>query len=388
MTALSGSLAALPALLPAIAEAAPRHDRDGTVPFDSLARLRATGLPALTVPAMLGGGGGGLVAALRAVELVGQACASTALILAMQLLKQALLARSPAWPAALRERVGRDAVLEGALINALRVEPELGSPSRGGLPATVARRTEDGGWAISGRKRYATGAAALRWMEVYGRTDEAVPRVGAFLVAADAPGVSIEATWDHLGLRGSGSDDVVLHEVVAPADHAIGLAPAATAPAGPDAVQMVWNNVLVPAVYTGVARAARDWTAGFLRERVPTGLGRPLATLPRSQEALGEVEALIAANARIAEALALATDDGRPPGAAESGVLKVVMAENAVRAVERCTLLAGNHAHSRAHPLERHWRDVQCARVHVPTGDAAHQAAGRALLLDGAGDPR
>jgi alkylation response protein AidB-like acyl-CoA dehydrogenase len=147
---------------------------------------------------------------------------------------------------------------------------------------------------------------------------------------------------------------------------------------------MAWNTVLVTAVYTGVARAARDWTIGFLHARKPSNLGAPLATLVRVQESIGQVEGLIAANARIAEALALATDASQPPSIAESGALKVVLADNAVRTVELCTLLAGNHAHDRANPLERHWRDVQCARMHAPAADAAHLAAGRAALAGGA----
>ncbi|MBX6743503.1 MAG: acyl-CoA dehydrogenase, partial [Acetobacteraceae bacterium] len=287
-----------------------------------------------------------------------------------------------AWPAALRERVQREAVAEGALINALRVEPELGSPTRGGLPATVARRTTNG-WVISGHKRYSTGIPGLRWLEVHARTDEAEPRTGTFLVPADAPGIEIVETWDHLGLRASGSHDVLFRTVPIPAEHAIALAPPG-AGGGPDAAQLAWNTVLVTAVYTGVARAARDWTICFLRQRAPSNLGAPLATLPRVQETIGQVEGLIAANARIAEALALATDAGQPPAATESGSLKVVLAENAVRAVELCTLLAGNHAHDRANPLERHWRDVQCARMHAPAADAAHLAAGRVALAEGA----
>ena len=114
----------------------------------------------------------------------------------------------------------------------------------------------------------------------------------------------------------------------------------------------------------------------------------PLATLPRVQEAIGRIEALTAANARIAQALAkalakalaTAADVGQPPSAEESGILKVVMAENAVRAVARCTLLAGKHAHDRAQPLGRHWRDVQCARMHALAPDAAYLGAGRAAL--------
>jgi alkylation response protein AidB-like acyl-CoA dehydrogenase len=379
MNALASPLAALPGVLPGIAAAAVRHDRDGSFPHDSFAALRQAGLLALTVPAGIGGGGAGLRLAAQVVERVGTACPATALVLAMQYLKHAALARSPDWPAALRERVQRDAVAAGALINALRVEPELGSPTRGGLPATVARRTPDG-WRLSGRKRYSTGAPGLQWLEVWGRTADAAPLVGSFLVPADAPGIEIVETWNHLGLRASGSHDVVFRDVPIPADHAIGLAPPGAG--GPDAAQMAWNAVLVPAVYSGAARAARDWIIGFARDRVPGSLGAPLATLPRVQEAIGRIEGLLAANARITEALALATDAGQPPGAAEAGALKVVLAENAVRAVEEATLLAGNHAHDRANPLERHWRDVQCARMHAPATDAAHLAAGRAALAE------
>lgn len=118
----------------------------------------------------------------------------------------------------------------------------------------------------------------------------------------------------------------------------------------------------------------------FLNDRVPGSLGAPLATLPRVQEAVGEIEGLLAANARITEAIAFAADSGHPPTTAESALHKVTLAENAVRAVERAVSLAGNHGHDRSLPLERHWRDVQCARVHVPTADAAHLAAGRLAL--------
>lgn len=371
-------LARLAPILPDIAAAAVRHDRDASVPHGSLDLLRGAGLLALTVPEAAGGDGAGLRCAAQVVARVGAACPATALILAMQYLKHAALARSAAWPDTVRLRVQRDAVTAGALINALRVEPELGSPTRGGLPATVARRTADG-WRVSGHKRYATGGAALGWLEVYCRTDEAEPRVGVLLVPAGAPGIEIVERWDQLGLRGSGSHDFLFQDVAVPADYAIGLVLPAEA-RGPDAAQMVWNAVLVPAVYTGVARAACDWTLDFLQRRAPTNLGAPLASLPRVQEAVGQIEGLLAANTRITEALALATDAGETPSATEAGALKVLMAENAVRAVEHCTLLAGNHAHDRANPLERHWRDVQCARMHAPAIDAAHLAAGRAAL--------
>lgn len=370
----------LPPVLDAIAAAAPLHDRDGSFPFDSLARLRKAGILALTVPASLGGGGSGLVPAAEAVTRVGAACPATALVLAMQLIRQSAIARSSAWPHELRQRIGREAVTDGALINSLRVEPDLGSPTRGGLPATAAR-LRSGHWLITGHKRYATGAPGLRWMEVLARTDEEQPRIGTFLVPADAPGVEIVETWNHLGLRASGSHDVVLTDVAVPLDHAIGLAPAAEW-GGRDGIAAAWSALLVASVYTGVAQAARRWILRFVKERAPGSLGAPLATLPRVIEAVGEIEGLLAANARITEAVASAVDEGRVPTPAETGLHKVTLTENAVRAVERAVSLAGNHAHDRGHALERHWRDVQCARVHVPTADAAHLAAGRLALAE------
>ncbi|MBR0654316.1 acyl-CoA/acyl-ACP dehydrogenase [Roseomonas arctica] len=365
-------------MLAAIAEEAALRDRDARFPTAAMARLHRAGVLALTVPIGLGGGSAGLAIAAGAVRQVGQACPATALILAMQLGKHAALARDEAVPAALRERIGAEAVSEGALINALRVEPELGSPTRGGLPATTAWRTE-GGWRLSGHKRYVTGSTGLRWMDVLARTDEDPPRLGRFFVTAETRGITIRETWNHLGLRASGSHDVIFKDVFIPDDQAVGLAPAPLF-RGNDAEQAIWNALLIGAVYSGVAHAARRWIIGFLRTRKPTGLGAPLATLDGVQEKVGAIEGLLSVNARVTEAMAAATDAGRTPAASEAALAKVTLAENAIRAVEIAVSLAGNHGHDRAHPLERHWRDVQCARVHVPNEDSARRLAGRQAL--------
>ena len=366
-------------LLPALDAAGARHDRDGSFPFDNLALLYRAGLLGLTVPVALGGQGLALAASAAAVRQVARGCASTALVLAMQCTKQAALARGAGYAPPLRERVGREAVQEGALLNAIRVEPELGSPTRGGLPATLARRVP-GGWRLSGRKIYSTGAPGLTWFETLCRTDELKPRIGLFLVRAGSPGLRIEENWDHLGLRASGSHDVVLEEVFVPEDQAGTLTLPGEGPPPRDDLQAAWNAGLLGALYTGVAQAGRDWLVDFLRHRVPANLGKPLASLPRAQEVLGEIEALLAVNTRLLESLTVQADAGQPPASAESGLLKVSLTRNAVEAVRLANGLAGNHALSRFNRLERAWRDVQCGPVHVPQADSAMQAAGRAAL--------
>ncbi len=98
------------------------------------------------------------------------------------------------------------------------------------------------------------------------------------------------------------------------------------------------------------------------------------------QEAVGAIEARLAANRRAVASVAADHDRGLPPPPWEFGLLKAACAENSIAAVDACLRLAGNHALSRANPLERHMRDVLCARIHTPQYDAAHTAAGRALL--------
>jgi alkylation response protein AidB-like acyl-CoA dehydrogenase len=365
-------------LVPGFAERAPSHDRAASFPFGNFQELSEAGLLALPVPKVLGGAGAGVREAARVVTAVGKADAATALVLAMHYIHHLVITRNGNWPAHLAQRVSRDAVNGLALINALRVEPDQGSPSRGGLPQTTAKRTAQG-WRMTGRKIYSTGAPILKWYTVWAKTDEPDVRVGVFLVPAGLPGTEIVETWDHLGLRASGSHDVVFDDVLIPLDHEVDLRRPSEWGA-PDVSQATIQAVLVGAVYDGVARAARDWLIDFLKTRTPSSLGAPLATLPRAQEIVGNIEAKLAVNARLLETFARDIDDGVTLTPVEANILKLTVTNNAVAAVEDALSLTSNHGLTRANPLERHYRDVLCGRVHTPQDDSTKISAGRIAL--------
>ncbi|WP_342723385.1 acyl-CoA dehydrogenase family protein [Bradyrhizobium sp. B097] len=357
---------------------APAHDRDASFPFENFADLSREGLLALTVPVALGGGGAGARDATRVLGIIGKADPSTALVLSMHYIQHLVMARSTRWPGRLARKLAKETVEGVALINALRVEPELGSPARGGLPATTARRTETG-WRLTGRKIYSTGAPILRWYSVWAKTDEPETRVGLFLVPAGLPGTRIEETWDHLGLRASGSHTVIFDDVVFPLDYEIDVRRPDDWKV-PDVTQATVHAIFVAAIYDGIARAARDWLIKFLKERVPANLGAPLATLPRMQEVVGGIEARLAVNARLIDSFAADFDNGFPLSAIESNIIKLTVTNNAAAVVEDALSLTSNHGLSRTNPLERHYRDVLCGRVHTPQDDATRVSAGRSAL--------
>ncbi|WP_432827410.1 acyl-CoA dehydrogenase family protein [Dactylosporangium sp. CA-092794] len=367
----------LAAVTAELAERAEEHDRDGSFPYEGIALVHKHGLLTETVATRHGGPGAGLARTVDILTALGAGDPAVALVTAMTLFNHAGQALAPSWPEPHYRQVLAESASAPTLINALRVEPELGTPARGGLPATVAVRVP-GGWSLSGHKIFSTGAEALAWMLVWARTDEDEPRTGSFLVRGGSPGLTIERTWDHLGLRASRSDDVLLADVRVPADATIELSRPTPDPRG--AVLFAWNCLGLTALYLGVANAARDWLVRFLHERVPTSLGKPLATLPRFEAAVGEIEARLTAARVLVRALAEGVDAGDPEAARRAPIGKLTGARAAIESVQEAVALIGNNALNRHNPLERHLRDVLCARIHTPQDDTILTAAGKAAL--------
>jgi len=356
------------------AAGAEQHDRDASFPHRNFERLHELGLLALTVPRAHGGLGATLAQTARVIAAVARGEASTALVLTMQYLHHASAKHAAKWPQHLLHRVIEDTLRDGALINALRVEPELGTPARGGLPATTARRTPEG-WRISGRKIYSTGIPRLTWLAVWARSDDAEPLVGSWLVHRDTPGISVIESWDHLGMRATGSHDVVFDDVLVPLDHAVEVAPAGSAP-DLDPALLLWMSVLLSSLYDAVARSARDWLADWLAHRVPANLGAPLSSLPRFQEALGQLDAWLFSNRVLIDAAA----EGRV-AAADAFRVKYLVTNQAIQVVEKAIELSGNPGLSRANALQRHYRDVLCSRIHTPQNDTILINSGRAAFV-------
>ncbi len=388
-----------------IASRAARYDREGVYPAESIEDIWSAGLAALTIPAEFGGVDASVSTTARAIEILSVADSATALVLVWGFGQHRYInAPGSKWPEHWRRRIAQDALEGPALINALRVEPLLGTPARGGVPATTAVRTTapDGSpaWRVNGHKIYCTGSYGLRWLPVWVATEPDDPeglRVGTIVVPADTPGVEIVETWDHLGMRASVGHDMIFTDVVVPLENAIDLQPfTGTDPAlalREDPLGVLSTaNLLSLAVYTGVAKAARNWLVEFLNDRVPSNLGKPLSSLPRSQLAVGEIEALLYENERLLFGLA-AEVDRRILGHAgssdslqrslvrsESSVIKHVVSRNVTQVTEIALSLTGNHGLSVHNPLQRHYRDALCSRVHTPQSDLILTGLGKAAL--------
>jgi alkylation response protein AidB-like acyl-CoA dehydrogenase len=360
---------------------------DGLAGEDLLAAcvddLRESRYLNIVVPRDLGGLGGSILDVVVAQEKVSAALGSAGLAANMHLQYLGGSQVSGLWPPERLRAYLRDALSRGYLINNCQAEAEMGSPARGGLPATNATRVE-GGWALNGRKSWTTAARFLTHYAVSAtvRAPGMPEHLGQFLVSRDRGGVTVDPTWDAMTMRESGSHDIVLEGAFVPDDDVIRISPDGSPYQQPlDAAP--WHGLPFAATYLGIASAARDWVVRFAATRKPTNLGTTIGEIPGVRARLGEIEALLLVAHRMVFDTARDWVDGRADRrdlAAQVPLAKYVATNNAVRITDLALRVAGGVGLAESNPLERCFRDVRSGLVHPPLDDVALANAARRAL--------
>jgi alkylation response protein AidB-like acyl-CoA dehydrogenase len=356
-----------------VAEAAPDADRSGSFPWAGIRAVHESGLLETTVGTRFGGRGGSLYDAAQILAALGRGDPSVALITAMTIFNHLGQATRNHWPEDLYKRLLEEAKDRPLLLNAARVEPELGSPARGGLPATLARRTRNG-WAINGHKRFVTGAHGLTHFLVWAHTDETTTRVGTFIVPNGLPGIEVIENWNSLGMRASGSHDVKYHDVEIPAENVLDLVDPSVAQQDNRAHAAM--TLALTAIYLGVAEAAQAEFIRYAHERVPTNLGHPIARTERFVNLSGEIDLLVS-GARQIIFDTLESGQGDPERLIRARIIAGRQLRDAVQIAVRSL---GNPGLGGDLGLERHFRDIQAVLVHAPQEDTCISILGRAAF--------
>ncbi|CCH21785.1 acyl-CoA dehydrogenase family protein [Micromonospora lupini] len=368
-------------LAPRFAARAAEHDRDGSFPVDDFRDLREAGLFGLMVPRALGGLGASFAEYAAVATELARGNGATALVFNMHASVTGALG---AVTEELAEALGvpdealaaRDRLLAAAAQGSWYAVAmsERGAGARLSQLSTVYEPTDEG-WHLKGSKTFCSGAghADGYLVAARGSTDQSV--VSQFLVPA-GDGLTVEPTWDALGMRATSSHDLHL-DVTVPADRLLG---------GVEGLALVvaqlmphWLVASYAAVYVGVARAAIDAAAEHLN-------ARNLAGLPAVRARLGRADAATAAAQLVVAEAARRVDDA--PGDAETNRwvwrAKLLAGTTAAEVAASVLEAAGTSATRRGHPLERLYRDARCGSLHPATSDVCADWLGIAAL---GGDP-
>lgn len=352
-----------------IGDDAARHDHEGSFVTEAYELLRSSGYLALAVPEELGGRGATIRDVAMSQRELARHCASTALASVMH--HHVVL--FTAW----RYRRG----LPGAEATLRRVAEEgIVLVSTGGADQTQPRGQAtrvDGGYAVSGRKVFASQAPVGTVLSTMFPFDD--PNEGRIVLNMAVPlaseGVTVLDTWDSLGMRGTGSHDVELRDVFVPEERVLARRPYGKVD-GP--LQIILSVAMPPiaAVYLGVADSARDHAVAAV---TATARGDD----PAVQRQVGLMDTrLRVAGWALDGALAMVGDDPEP----SMSVVAAVMAakrEVALAGIEVCDLamdVAGGAAFYRTSPIERCYRDVRGAKFHPFTPEETLVHAGKLAL--------
>lgn len=344
--------------------AARAADYDATDSFaaENFREIREAGLLSIGVPAELGGGDASYRELCGMLRETARHCSGTALALAMH--------THPLAAAVWRWRKGDKAPVEGLL---KRVAAEnLMLLSTGGndwLGGSGTAEKTEGGYLFSGRKRFVSGCEAGDILMTMAREGNTVLHAG---VPMKSQGVRIEQTWRTLGMRASGSQDVVLDKVFVP-EAAI----AVRRPAG------VWHPFfhlvsviawpLIYSVYRGVAEKLRDETVTLAMRKRQDG---------DTLQLIGALDTALAAAVAAHEQMVALGETATPGEAVTSTMmtLKRVMTEQMLEAASIAMDAAGGSAFYRAAGIEKLFRDIQAARYHPLAMQPQHRLAGRIAL--------
>lgn len=268
------------------------------------------------------------------------------------------------WKPEAFERLAKEVREEQKVVNRAATEPATGSPTRGGVPETKAVR--DGKqYVVSGRKSFTSMASLLDYYIVSAYVED-IDQVGWFLIDRHQPGIKVEHTWDTLGMRGTGSHDLVLENVVLDEEDLVEVKGEKKAsPKG-------WL-LHIPACYLGIAVAARNDAIDFAQNFQPNSLDTTISEVPHIQEKIGQMEWKLMQAHSYLYSVARRWDEepeNRGEISADLAAVKLAVTNAANEVVDLAMRIAGGRGLSKKNPFEKYYRDIRAGLHNPPMDDA------------------
>jgi len=319
------------------------------------------GLGGLLVPPEHGGSGAGHLAFAQFVEAVARECASSAVILDVQV----SVATEPIVVSGNEEQQRRylPRLAAGELVGAFALT-EPGSGSDAAALSTTATRDGEA-FRLRGTKAFITNAGAADLYIVMARTGDAGARgISAFLVEAGMPGVRAGEPLRKMGLRGSWTAELVLDDVAVPVHNMLG------PEGGGFRIAMAAldsGRIGISAQAVGLAQGALDAAVAAVR-----GAGT-------SPEALADMAAQVEA-ARALYRHAAAMCDAGEPFTPQAAAAKLYATDAAVAVAHAAVEICAPDSASEDHPAAIRLRDAKACQIYEGTNQVQRMVIARHLL--------
>ncbi len=361
----------------AINDLAPLADEVDTLeifPKKQFGALAELGLTGLLISPDLGGAGMGYRDFMVVLEEIGAICGSTSTVL----ITHTSLGSETI------NRFGSDDqrarwlpdLAAGEKIAAFALtEPQTGSDALG-LQTTL----EDDGdsYVLNGTKLFITNASVADIFAVFVTTDRSAGYrgVSAIVVERDAPGFEINEQHGKMGMRGSGTAELVFNDCRVPKSQLLG------EPGDGYRIALKIldsSRITVAAQCLGLAKGALDQAVSYAKQR--EAFGRPIATKQAIQFMLADMATELDAARLMVYRAASLYDEGFPYGT-ESAMAKLYASEVAGRSVDKAVQIHGGIGYFKPTPVERMYRDQRVTEIYEGTSEIQRLVISRAVIGD------
>ena len=351
-----------------IAPFARQWERDGTIPRDLWTRAADLGLGGLYVPEDLGGTGLSRLQGTLVFEALSMACPATASFLSIHNMVAGMVARHA--DASIRDRWLARLCSMQAIAAYCLTEPGSGSDAA----ALRTRAVRDGtGWHLTGTKAFISGGGYADLYVVMARSAVAGPRgISAYLVAADAPGLTFGGLEDKMGWRAQPTRAVQMDACPALllGDEGKGFA---YAMAGLDG-----GRLNISAAALGGAQAAFDATLAYMKDR--KAFGQSLTDFQALQFRLAEMETRLQTARIFLRQAAWLLDQGSPQATKHCAMAKLHVTDAAFDVANQCLQLHGGYGYLADYGIEKIVRDLRVHQILEGTNEIMRVIIARSLL--------
>ncbi len=371
-------MAAARAILPRLAATADNSERLRRLDDDAAAALRESGLARLITPKQFGGFEMSPSAHIRTCAELSHACSAASWVLMVCVAHDYVIGRFP-------EECQKE-VYEGDADNLIA----------GSLAPQGAIERVKGGWRLNGRWQFGSGCDHSPWFLL--GTKVVNPEPDGYLnyhVMVPRADVELDDTWHTLGMRGTGSKDLVVHDAFVPNHRAMptyptfmGLSPHAKAATYRLPVYSGLPSMLSASVLGMAERGLKHFIEKTSARKTAHGVSK--AESASMQQRVAESGAEIASARRLLEDMcdrfdtAMAADQA--PMSAQDRIQfrwdATYVVELSRRAIERLFATSGAHGVYEGNPVYRAYRDINTACHHaVVDFDTVSGLRGQLTLL-------
>ncbi len=353
---------------------APELDKTERHPTEIIAKMAELNLMGIAIPETCGGGGADILSYSLALEEISRGCASVGVIMSVN----NSLVCDPIHTFGTEEQKQKYLVplASGKKLGCFGLtEPEAGSDAAGQKTTAVLKGDE---WVINGKKNFITNGNVADYCVLMAMTDKSKGHKGisSFIVDCKRPGFSVGVVEKKLGIKASGTAELVLEDCHIPKENLLGQVG--------QGFYIAMNTldggrIGIASQALGIARAALEAAVDYSKTRVQ--FGNPISKLQAIQWMIADMAAEIEA----ASALTLAAADRKDQGlpfTKEASMAKLISSEMANRAAYRAVQVHGGYGYMKEFKVERLYRDVRVTTIYEGTSEVQRIVIAREVMQD------